>query len=93
MGAFSREHLLGRHYLWKEDHKLTFNGEPSRRLFDPFDGEQVLFVINFYGALTDQFTIEEGRKLEELIITRLPPEARSEVSVFNWLRGVMTPAY
>jgi hypothetical protein len=84
---FLKEDLSGRHYFWKEKSgRSAFNGEPSRRLFDPFDGEQVLFMINFYETVTKEFSAEEGRKLEELIITRLPVEVKSEISVFNWLK-------
>jgi hypothetical protein len=84
---FLKEDLSGTHYTWKEERsKSTFSGQPSRRLFDRFDGDQVLFMINFYGSLSDKFTVEEGRKIEELILNQLPTDARSEMSVFNWLK-------
>ncbi|MDP4263873.1 MAG: hypothetical protein Q8941_15200 [Bacteroidota bacterium] len=84
---FLKEDLSFDHYIWKEERsKSTFSGQPSRRLFDRFDGDQVLFMINFYGSLSDKFTIEEGRKIEELIINQLPADTKSEISVFNWLR-------
>jgi hypothetical protein len=84
---FLKEDLSGNHYTWGgERSKTTFSGQPSRRLFDRFDGDQVLFMINFYGTLSDKFTIEEGRKIEELILHQLPTDAKSEISVFNWLR-------
>jgi hypothetical protein len=81
---FLKEDLIGEHYNWNQS--SAFNGAPSRRLFDRFNGNQVLFIINFYGSLSGQFTIQEGRKMEDLILNHLPMEAKSEVSVFNWLR-------
>ena len=79
--------MAGTHYKWvldSEDH--VFSGQPSRRAFDRFNGDQVLFLINFYGSLTDNFTIEEGRRLENEIYNQLPMDAKSEVSVINWIR-------
>jgi len=84
---FLKQDLLGEHYTWEEQaNKLLFSGNPSRREFNRYNGNQVLFIINFYGSLSDKFTVEQGRKMEELIMTRLPLEAKSEISVFNWLR-------
>lgn len=63
-------------------------GEPGRRLFDPFNGNQVLYIINFFGKSLGKLTMTDGQKLEELIIRQLPHDIRSELAVFNWLRGV-----
>ncbi len=86
---FLKEDLSGNHYTWKEEKsKSTYSGQPSRRLFDRFDGDQVLFMINFYGSFSDKFTIEEGRRIEELLLNQLPSDTKSEISVFNWLREI-----
>jgi hypothetical protein len=86
---FLKEDLAYQHYNWKQQNTSSiFKGPPSRRLFDRFDGEQVLFIINFYGALSDKFSITEGRAMEEMLSNHLPIEAKSELSVFNWLRSV-----
>jgi hypothetical protein len=85
---FLKEDLAGQHYSWTNIiNESAFTGHPSRRLFDRFNGHQVLFIINFYGSLTDRFTTGEGLKIEELISEQLPMEAKSEISVFNWLKG------
>jgi len=87
--AFLREDLSSTHYTWNEDGRPPmFTGHPSRRIFDRFNGEQVLFIINFYGSLAEKFTIKEGRELEDLIFNHLPTDAKSEMAVFNWLRGL-----
>jgi hypothetical protein len=83
---FSKEDLQGQHYTWSNDGKSQLTGQPSRRLFDRYNGDQVLFIINSYAAMSEQFTIEEARRMEELINDYLPLGIKSEMSVFNWLR-------
>jgi hypothetical protein len=86
---FLKEHLLSRHYHWLNDAGTSrYMGEPGRRLFDPFNGNQVLYIINFFGKSLGKLTMTDGQKLEELIIRQLPHDIRSELAVFNWLRGV-----
>jgi hypothetical protein len=83
---FPKEDLIYHNYTWSEKTpESVFIGLPSRRLFDRYNGEQMLFIINFYASVADKFTTEEGRKIEEMILERLPMDAKSEVSVFNWL--------
>jgi hypothetical protein len=86
---FLKEHLSKRNYEWAVglNHSIE-NNVPDRRKFDRFNGYQVLFIINCFGRSIGKLTFGEGLKLEELISTRLPLEIKSEVSVFNWLRGV-----
>lgn len=84
---FLKDDLSGQHYSWNGAvSSPAFIGHPSRRLFDRFNGHQVLFIINFYASLSDRFTLREGRRIEEMISSQLPMEAKSEISVFNWLR-------
>jgi hypothetical protein len=86
---FLKEDLVSEHYTWSNNAgSLVFTGQPSRRVFDRFNGEQVLFLINFYGSLAEKFTVQEGRRIEELIFNQLPSDAKSEMAVFNWLRGL-----
>lgn len=83
---FSKEHLTG-NYTWTIAPKNSlFTGSPSRRLFDRWNGSQVLFIINALAALSETFSVEQGRKMENLIINSLPINPHSELSVFNWLR-------
>jgi hypothetical protein len=83
---FQKQNLAGTHYEWNNGSTTLFNGQPSRRLFDRFNGDQVLFLINFYASLSDRFTLEEGRTIEHQIAHAMPDEIKSEISVFNWLR-------
>ncbi|AEV99506.1 hypothetical protein A4D02_27070 [Niastella koreensis] len=84
-----REHLRKSDYDWEIglNHSLQ-NNEPDRRIFNRFNGNQVLFMINYFGTSVGKMTFTEGLQIEELISTQLPKEAKSELSVFNWLRGV-----
>ena len=85
---FLKSDLVGTHYTWlNEGEENIFTGQPTRRAFNRFNGDQVLFIINFYGSLADQSTIREGRKIEHDLINYLPLGKQSEISVFNWLRS------
>ena len=84
--AFSKEHLAGNYNWATEPGDLLLTGSPSRRLFDRWNGVQVLFIINSIAALSETFSIDEARKVESLIHDRLPLDSRSELSVYNWLR-------
>jgi hypothetical protein len=84
--SFAREDLLLKHYDWNEASAL-FTGEPTRRVFNRYNGFQVLFIINCCSAFLESFTIKEGRDIEERIGNQLPLEIRNEISVFRWLRS------
>ena len=85
---FLKHDLVGTHYTWlKEGEENIFTGQPTRRAFNRFNGDQVLFIINFYGSLSDQSSIKEGRNIESDLNNRLPIGMQSEISVFNWLRS------
>jgi hypothetical protein len=78
------------HYTWIDGpDPATFTGNPSRRLFNRFDGHQVLFIINYFAAQISNFTIDEGRRIEQLILRQLPMNAKSEISVCTWLEEVL----
>ena len=86
---FLKEHLVNNHYLWPESEPGTENtGDPRRRAFDRFNGNQVLYIINFFGKSIGKLTVSIGQKVEELIANQLPADTKSEVTVYNWLRGV-----
>jgi hypothetical protein len=87
---FLKHHLTASHYFWLEEGKKNiFVGQPSRRVFDRYNGDQVLFMINFYGSLFDRSSIMEGKEIENHLINQLPIETQSELSVFRWLRSTM----
>ena len=83
---FLKEHLTGL-YTWTADNKIdSYEGEPSRRLFDRWNGDQVLFIINHVLKNTGDDPIEQGRRMEKLIINKLSFDPCSELTVFNWLQ-------
>jgi hypothetical protein len=55
-------------------------------MFDPFNGLQVLYIINYFGESIGKLTLDQGRKLETLMLKELPATIKSEMAVFNWLR-------
>jgi len=85
---FEKQNLRGHHYNWNNDGgRISFIGNPTRRFFNRFNGDQVLFIINFYASVYERYSLQECLKIEDLITHQLPEEAKSEISVFNWLRS------
>ena len=86
---FLKEHLRKKNYDWSVgQNRYQENNEPNRCSFNPLNGYQMLFLINYFGKSIGKLTITDGCQIEELIATQLPFEMKSEVSVFNWLRGI-----
>jgi hypothetical protein len=83
---FYKEDLLENDYDWDEASDILFSGEPTRRLFNRHNGNQVLFIINHIAGLSPDFSIAEGQRMEKQLRNQLPLEAKSEISVLNWLR-------
>jgi hypothetical protein len=84
---YVKENLV-RQYNWPSESASMYTGTPSRRFFDPSNGNQILFIINCFYDSIGLFSHNSGKKLEELISTQLPPEMKSELAVFNWLKGI-----
>lgn len=78
--------LEGTHYHWDDVSRPIFTGQPTRRSFNRFNGDQVLFLINFYGSLSGDFTVRDGKTIERKILHEMPYEICSEISVVNWMR-------
>ena len=86
--VFLREHLIGGHYNWQTEIKHgKLTNTPDRRRFDPANGNQLLYMINFFGVSIGKLSMDDGLRIESLIAVGLPSQLKSEISVFNWLRG------
>jgi len=85
---FLKEHLSDYNYSWTNE--ATFTGEATRRLFNRYNGNQLLFILNLYASVIEGFTVAMGLKIEDRLLNQLPVDARSEMSVLNWLK--QTPA-
>ena len=83
---FLKEHLSAYNYNWINE--TTFTGEASRRLFNRYNGNQLLFVLNHYASLIEGFTVNMGLKIEDRLMNQLPVDAKSEISVLNWLKQI-----
>lgn len=81
-----KEDLAFEHYTWEANSNSAYMGTPSRRLFNRYNGDQVLFIINSYCEEAGNLTAKDARLLEDFIINQLPLEAKSEISVLNWLK-------
>ena len=60
---------------------------PDRRPFDRFNGNQSSYLINSFDQSIRQVTIEDGQRIESLIMKELPSGLKSEIAVFNWIKG------
>lgn len=87
MMVFQKQDLMEGHYKWSEENKHLFTGEPSRRMFDRFNGNQVLFLINYYGLVSESLTLAECKIIEQRIQHELPQTPISEITVYNWIRN------
>ena len=85
---FQKTDLEGTQYNWSDAGHI-FNGEPTRRGFDKSNGDQVLFLINYFGSQSDQFTLQAGKNIERSILYELPHDAKSEISVCNWIKNTI----
>jgi hypothetical protein len=87
--SFSKEHLTGL-YNWTSEQEIAlFEGSPSRRTFDRYNGNQVVFIITLLLERLGNSSIEQGREIEMFIINKLPFTSASELTVFNWLEKEM----
>jgi hypothetical protein len=90
---FVKEDLSFDHYSWENNGVSAFMGTPSRRLFNRYNGDQVLFLINSYAAQADRFAVTDIKQMEEFLLHQLPLEAKSEVSVLNWMKEMHSNAF
>lgn len=87
--SFSKEHLTGLYNWTSGEETLIFEGSPSRRTFDRYNGNQVFFIITLLLERLGNPSPELGREIELLIINKLPFTSCSELTVFNWLEKEM----
>ena len=87
--SFSREHLAGLYNWTSQEETTLFEGLPSRRTFDRYNGNQVFFIITLLLERSGNPSVEQGKELEKLIINKLPFTSCSELTVFNWLEKEM----
>ena len=86
---FTKEHLSGL-YNWLPESKTSlFEGLPSRRTFDRYNGNQVLFVITSLLERLGNVSIQKGREIEMRIINKLPFDSISELTAVSLLEKEM----
>jgi hypothetical protein len=84
---FLKEHLSAYNYRWINE--AIFTGEASRRIFDRYNGNQLLFILNLYGSLMEGFTLNMGLNIEDRLMNQLPIGNKSEISVLHWLNHTL----
>jgi hypothetical protein len=82
-----KEHLLISDYVWNSDDKSTLLADgPTRKRFDRFNGNCMLHIINLFDCFVGKLTVPQAQRIERLIQKELPLEAKSEISVMQWLK-------
>jgi hypothetical protein len=84
---FTKEHLAADDYDWSNKTSYDFTKLPDRRAFNSKNGNQLIYMINSFGQSIGKLTLGDGQKLESLIRQYLPKDLKSELAVFNWLKG------
>lgn len=75
-------------YNWLLPSMQERTEEPARNTFNSKNGEQVLFMINFFARSVGANIVNDSNISElELLIIEMPVNLKSEKSVFNYLRG------
>lgn len=87
--SFTKEQLTGLYNWGPEQDTSLYQGLPSRRTFDRYNGHQVFFIINCILEKTGDLSTKRGREIESMIINRLPFASASELTVFTWLEKEM----
>ena len=86
--TFLREHLSGSNYNWTLSNQVHKMKEltPTRNLFDRSNGNCILHMLNLFDELIVKLSVKDAQHLEFLLANELPSEAKSEMTVFNWLK-------
>ena len=90
---FSKNYLNSVYEWTPENKKSIFTGGPSRRPFNRLNGDQVLFIINYFLNSFEYWSVDDGKRIEQLIIDKLPFSTSSEITVFHWLQEKMVKVY
>ena len=85
--SFSKEHLTGLYNWLPQGEAPHFTGTATRRAFNRWNGNQVLFIINLILESIGTDSAEQGQEIERLIINKLPFTPGSELTVYNWLQA------
>ncbi|MBN8865816.1 MAG: hypothetical protein J0H92_20755 [Sphingobacteriales bacterium] len=88
---FQKTDMEFTHYRWEHepvDFAVALSKEPTRKPFDPHNGMQVLYIINYFLEAAERFSTREARVIESIIAHQLPKDMKSERSVYNWLLQV-----
>ncbi|MEX6689808.1 hypothetical protein QTN47_20040 [Danxiaibacter flavus] len=91
--GFKKEDLSEADYSWDENlaERSEFEvQEPTRRSFDRYNGNHILYMINYFAQAVQQVSLKEVKLLEKILREKLPIDIKSEVSVFRWLVNTQT---
>jgi len=88
MILFSIKNLFYKDYNWttysSKDPKVF--GKPDNTIFNPKEGNEVVYLINKLMILWDYRFSNTGNKIEKLIHDSLPADIHTQEEVQNWIK-------
>lgn len=89
MILFSIKNLFYKDYNWtvypSKDPKVF--GKPDSTIFNPKEGNEVVYLINKLMILWDYRFSNTGNKIERLIHDSLPAEIETQEDVQRWIKN------
>ncbi|MEP6847074.1 MAG: hypothetical protein ABI861_13770 [Panacibacter sp.] len=87
MEVYKRSDLLFDDYEWTEPlTHVKLQGAPDRNLFMRYEGNEILYMINYACEAMNYTSRADAERIEALLHDKLPIDIRSQSSVFQWLR-------
>ena len=89
MVLFSTKNLIYKDYKWTlyANHDPKVYGKPDNTVFDPKEGNEVVYLINKLMILWDYRFTNTGNKIERLIHDSLPPQIKTQETVSDWIKS------
>ena len=87
MAIYNKSDLLFNDYTWNESAEhVKLQGVPDRNMFMRYEGNEILYMINYACETMDCKSKTEAGRMEILLHEKLPLEVKSQNSVYSWLQ-------
>ena len=88
MILFSTKNLIYKDYQWTpfSNNDMRVSGKPDSTIFNPKEGNEVVYLINKLMLLWDYRFSHTGNKMEKLIHDSLPSDVKSQEEVSEWIK-------
>jgi hypothetical protein len=87
MAVYYKSDLLFNDYVWNESAEhVKLQGVPDRNMFMRYEGNEILYMINYACEMMECKSKAEAGRMEILLHEKLPLEVRSQNRVYSWLQ-------